>query len=805
LASDRTWLFLSKLLLLSAAAVGTHVALGGASGVLEVLFFTACVGLNELRTRAALDRSGPLMTVFWVFLFIAIPACYLMLKLAWPHMVIPSPVPVEPIIISLAVPFQIFAAYVPSIPKAQHLVLAFVLVEAILGARARTDNPEWPMLLILLGLVGLCLIVGHATATAVKVRSAAGRTGRSRAHGGRLLRPGAALLFMRAGTVALVCAAVLFMLAPRFSPEPKPPTSQRNPNSRMAPRPAPITNPNLPPGSVNDGLDEGPSSMSGLSNTVSLGDFNTILRDHAPVGTASISGIGGGMVVLDRNYRPLLKATSLASFNGQQWYTEGKANTGPQSLWREVQLGAVINEPPPVLPEGYQRIELQFDLAQPSVAAPMQVFTPGRMISLLDIGAPEAEQRNTKIEVFPLGDECRMWPPFTGQLITGYRLSAILHPDISEIPDIGGRRLTDQMWLALPDQWKHELDLRWLEQTRFRSPFAGRPLALAAALERWFKYQGGFRYSLDYRPDDLLTFITNTDERIAHCEYYASAMVVLLRHLGVPSRLCIGYAPKTRGQSPNQWLVKRSDAHAWVEVYIGARGWVSFDPTPPDTGAELDPNTSLIGGPTNNPFAEPDKDLFTVISEYSDRHRTEALAWVSKAATEVGSTVASALEAPWELLPEGIQPRRGWPRWVLTLVLVGVPLVLAIRLAMKRLRRRRMVRQGMGDDLVIAGHGAADVAVSRARSVWRELLGVLSDHGFVRARHQTPREFADTVISRGGHRFTPVATAAIAYSQLRYGETPESEATRLESAIRSAIDELKRVDLGKIPENESNK
>ncbi len=67
-----------------------------------------------------------------------------------------------------------------------------------------------------------------------------------------------------------------------------------------------------------------------------------------------------------------------------------------------------------------------------------------------------------------------------------------------------------------------------------------------------------------------------------HCEYFASAMVVLARSLGLPARLVNGFAggvPNTVGGFVE---VTRADAHAWVEVHFEDAGWVRFDPTPPD-------------------------------------------------------------------------------------------------------------------------------------------------------------------------------------------------------------------------------
>jgi len=333
-ASDLIWQGVAKLLLLAAAGMGMYVALGGSIGVIEILFFGACLLINEIRTRAALDQSGPMMTVFWVFLFIAIPAMYLFLKLAWPNMHFVEPVPVEPVIIALAVPFQIFAAYVPGIPKAQHLVLAFVLVEAILGARSKTVEVSPQYLLMTLALVGVCLVAGHITAGTAQARANLNRHAKRRPHGGRMLRPGAAILISRAGIAAAVCAVIVFVAAPRFTEAPKPQPKPihgmahgRTPNQDMPSFP---NDPSFPPEPGNNSS-EGATSVSGLSRSVSLGDFGAILRDPTVVARASLTALDGGPLPADIGGKPLFKAASLTNFDGMSWTTPGRDNTGDES------------------------------------------------------------------------------------------------------------------------------------------------------------------------------------------------------------------------------------------------------------------------------------------------------------------------------------------------------------------------------------------------------------------------------------------------------------------------------------------
>jgi transglutaminase-like putative cysteine protease len=69
-------------------------------------------------------------------------------------------------------------------------------------------------------------------------------------------------------------------------------------------------------------------------------------------------------------------------------------------------------------------------------------------------------------------------------------------------------------------------------------------------------------------------------DREGVCEHYASAMIVMLRSLGVPARLAAGYGSGTHNPITGFYEVRANDAHAWVEVYFPEHGWVPFDPTP---------------------------------------------------------------------------------------------------------------------------------------------------------------------------------------------------------------------------------
>ena len=128
------------------------------------------------------------------------------------------------------------------------------------------------------------------------------------------------------------------------------------------------------------------------------------------------------------------------------------------------------------------------------------------------------------------------------------------------------------------------------------------PYHIADAVENYFYSTGGFQYNTDVRglcPADKLLVDCLLEIKQGYCEYFATAMTMVLRELGIPARYVLGYLPG-REQQDGSWLVDRSASHAWVEVYFPGHGWVEFDPTP-GNGENGQAQTNLAPGPDRGP------------------------------------------------------------------------------------------------------------------------------------------------------------------------------------------------------------
>jgi len=113
----------------------------------------------------------------------------------------------------------------------------------------------------------------------------------------------------------------------------------------------------------------------------------------------------------------------------------------------------------------------------------------------------------------------------------------------------------------------------------------------AVALNDYFTNPAnGFSYELSagsggIGSDALVDFLTVSKR--GFCEQYASAMAVLLRELGIATRVVLGYTPGTGDAALR--TITTDDAHSWVEVYFAGIGWVTFDPTPQSGGRAIVP------------------------------------------------------------------------------------------------------------------------------------------------------------------------------------------------------------------------
>jgi transglutaminase-like putative cysteine protease len=192
------------------------------------------------------------------------------------------------------------------------------------------------------------------------------------------------------------------------------------------------------------------------------------------------------------------------------------------------------------------------------------------------------------------------------------------------------------------------------------------PYEQARALQAFFRdSRNGFEYSVSTGPrfdnPDALSAFLDRRGRQGFCEQYASAMAVMLRVLGIPSRVAVGFTPGTV-QPDLSRIVTTADAHAWPEAWFEGAGWVRFEPTPAGNrtvvpaysteAADLPASTDSLGT-GGVPIGPGEEQLGG-----SAGGPTEKLDRLDPAAPEVVAAPEAATSdggpSPWLLLPIGL-------------------------------------------------------------------------------------------------------------------------------------------------------
>ena len=132
-----------------------------------------------------------------------------------------------------------------------------------------------------------------------------------------------------------------------------------------------------------------------------------------------------------------------------------------------------------------------------------------------------------------------------------------------------------QYYLQLPDDLPARVRNLALEITQDQT----NPYDQATAIETYLRQ---FPYTLDVPAPpagrDVADFFL-FDLKQGYCDYYATTMVVLARAAGIPARLVMGYSRGIYDETSHAFVVRASNAHAWVEVYFPGTGWIEFEPT----------------------------------------------------------------------------------------------------------------------------------------------------------------------------------------------------------------------------------
>ncbi|MDF1564265.1 MAG: DUF3488 and transglutaminase-like domain-containing protein [Deltaproteobacteria bacterium] len=286
---------------------------------------------------------------------------------------------------------------------------------------------------------------------------------------------------------------------------------------------------------------------SGLSDRVRLAGFGRIKLDDRvvlrvrPVGDAARKRLEG----------LYWRAHALERYDGESWSASPVEELGDPTR-------AVLRIPEPQLSaERELAVEVVSDL--PTTVLPVPDAATWVRLDGRDGRGRFGMMRGVRAaELRTVGDPTEPW-----------RYTVLLPKSAAPID----RRPPTEAELALPEQ-----DPRVVELARRLLREAGSPERLPAYLEGHLSSEFGYTLELPGADPSLANFLLERKE--GHCEYFATAMAVLLRLSGVPARLATGFYSGAWNESGGYQILRQADAHAWVEVWREGAGWVRYDPTP---------------------------------------------------------------------------------------------------------------------------------------------------------------------------------------------------------------------------------
>lgn len=262
----------------------------------------------------------------------------------------------------------------------------------------------------------------------------------------------------------------------------------------------------------------------------------------------------------------------------------------------------------------------------------------------------------------------------------------------------------------------------------------------AEILERYFTDSTEFGYSLDLSIQDasidpIEDFLFN--RKTGHCEYYASAMAIMLRTVGIPSRLISGFKGGNFDSANNTFVVRQLHAHSWVEAFLDGQ-WQTFDPTPAARSVAVQENEQAASALKN--VWRTTKSYWNMSVEMSQRQQ-QAMIYqpIKDLATnswEIAKSVVQGRASGFASIRKFLMSPRDWfslqggvLAFVMLLLLSGFVWVckriLAVFRRLERRRQRAMKQRTQVD-------------------FYERFLKILNAHGIQQQPTQTAREFVQT-------------------------------------------------------------
>ncbi len=448
---------------------------------------------------------------------------------------------------------------------------------------------------------------------------------------------------------------------------------------------------------------------SGFSDRVELGRIGQIQQSRTVVMHVQVDGDNGGTFALK------LRGVALNNFDGRSW-----SNTRDRVTLTRDSAGRFNLVPRSSASPQLNGRDLHYRVTMEPVVSDV-FFLLATPLALH--GNYRAVSEDTAHDVFNLDTE---------HPVSRYEAESDLSRPVQALPRQAGNYPSDVLGsnLQLP-----AIDARVKTLAAQITAKSSDPYGRAHALENYLRLHYGYTLQLPSQipQDPVANFLFV--RRQGHCEYFASAMAIMLRTLGIPSRVVNGFAGGEFNDITSQYVIRASDAHSWVEAYIPGEGWREFDPTPP--GDVISPTKWSRFMLYMDAMASFWREW---VVNYDLSHQLRLTQDANRGSRAIVGEAQSWVRTHYDRIlawARRTEDRVGYSTWTwglrsLLLVFLAIFTALIPRL-LRSLRRFRLARRPQQSPQVAA-------------SIWYErMLRLTAKRGWVKAAAQTPEEFADSI------------------------------------------------------------
>ncbi len=507
-------------------------------------------------------------------------------------------------------------------------------------------------------------------------------------------------------------------------------------------------------GFVSFGKNRG-QAVAGFGNNVELGGFG-VIRDDPTIVLRITPSRPLDLAEMHRYLR--LRGTAFDAYDGRRW---------TRSEGESVQMHGIADYYPLRRMED-RRVDFRFKIVLDRLDESV-LFLPAGTVGLrIPSRAMPGRESRTRVS---RGHGLDLRYGNNDELGIVYEAVASLNPNELDVPV--ARDMDDGRYLNMPPGHARVVELaqRLSKDLTDREQIAQRFLT-------YLRDEGRFQYSLDQPPVGtrypLEVFLF--EAKRGHCEYFATALAVMLRAVGIPSRNVTGFVGGEYNSYGRYYGLRQSDAHSWVEALIPGRGWITLDPTP-----------------TSRDAMGPQRSLFSNFNDMVDAMRsywmTQVLAYDLRAQIGVlrslrewsrGFSMPSFgfggkqdTQARETSVQSDSSSSRSLVIAVVGLLVLIVAAFFALRAWSSRTQGRTLAR-----------------SAREAQKLYRELERVLERKGQPRPLHVSPEAHARSLAQGGFAAAEAVEEVTRVYLASRYGAADLSE-ERLKQA-RERLSEIKR-------------